>query len=250
MKDTMMLKNRNAIITGCNRGIGKEILRVFAQNGANIWACVRNPNDEFTSFINECTSNHNVEIWPVYFDLQNVDQIRSAMKVILSSKKPIEILVNNAGITYNALFQMANIEKMKEVFDVNYYAQMIITQYILKVMLRNKKGSIINIASTAGIDGTSGRSVYGASKAAVICATKALAEEVGESGIRVNSVVPGITETDMLVTMSEEVLNQEKSKTHLERFAKPIEIANTCLFLASEFSNYITGQVIRVDGGM
>ena len=249
MKDTMMLKNRNAIITGCNRGIGMEILRVFAQNGANIWACVRNQNDEFTSFINECTSKHNVEIWPIYFDLQDVDQIRSAMKVILSSKKPIEILVNNAGITYNALFQMANIEKMKEVFDVNYFSQMIITQYILKVMLRNRKGSIINIASTAGIDGTSGRSVYGASKAAVICATKALAEEVGESGIRVNSVVPGITETDMLVTMSEEVLNQEKSQTHLERFAKPIEIANTCLFLASEFSNYITGQVIRVDGG-
>ena len=246
----MLLENKNSIITGCNRGIGKKILQVFAKNGSNIWACARKPDNEFLSFINECANEYDVQIWPVFFDLQDFNQIRLEMKKIISSKKPIDILVNNAGITYNALFQMANIEKIQEVFEVNYFSQIIITQYILKVMVRNKKGSIINISSSAGVNGASGRSIYGASKAAVICATKSLAKEVGETGIRVNSIAPGITETEMLSNMSETVLNEEKSRTHLKRFAETSEIANTCLFLGSELSNYITGQVIRVDGGM
>ena len=246
----MLLENKNSIITGCNRGIGKKILHVFAQNGSNIWACARKPDNEFLSFINQCANECDVQIWPVFFDLEDYNQIRSEMKNIISSKKPIDILVNNAGITYNALFQMANIEKVQEVFAVNYFSQIIITQYVLKVMLRNKKGSIINISSSAGISGVSGRSIYGSSKAAVISATKSLAKEVGEIGIRVNSIAPGITETEMLSNMSESVLNQEKLGTHLKRFAETNEIANTCLFLASELSKYITGQVIRVDGGM
>jgi 3-oxoacyl-[acyl-carrier protein] reductase len=250
MKGSLLLENMNAIITGCNRGIGKEILRIYAENGANIWACVRSQSDEFGRYIEECSSNYGVEIWPVYFDLKDNDQIRAATKKIMSSKRPVDVLVNNAGITYNALFQMSSIEKIREVFEINFISHILFTQYVVKLMLRNRKGSIINIASSAALDGNSGRSIYGASKAAIICASKALAAELGESGVRVNSIAPGITQTDMLDSMSEDVINDTRLQTHLERVGEPSEIASVCLFLASNLSSYVTGQVIRVDGGL
>jgi len=250
MNSSMLLHNMNTVVTGSNRGIGKEVVRLFALNGANVWACARTPSDAFEKFIEECAQQNNVEIWPVYFDMMNKEQIRDGIKKIMSSKKTIDVAVNNAGITYNALFQMSSIEKMREVFEVNFFSQIIISQYLVKLMLRQKKGSIINIASTAALDGNSGRSIYGASKAAIICAAKSMAEELGESGIRVNSIAPGITQTDMLTSMSDEIIELTSQETHLKRVAKPSEIAAACLFLASPLSEYITGQVIRVDGGL
>ncbi|HYA13531.1 MAG TPA: SDR family NAD(P)-dependent oxidoreductase, partial [Syntrophales bacterium] len=139
----MLLDNKNIVITGCNRGIGKAILTTFAENGSNIWACVRQPSDEFETYIKELSMRCDVEIWPVFFDLKDSDQVKSAVKTIMSMKKPVDILVNNAGISYNALFQMSTIDKMIEVFNINFFSQMIFTQYIIKLMLRNKNGSII-----------------------------------------------------------------------------------------------------------
>jgi len=246
----MLLKNKNAVITGCNRGIGRSILEEFAINGANIFACVRGENNEFSRFIEDLSEKCSVKIYPIYFDASNIDEIKTAIKQIQSTKIPIDILVNNAGITYNALFQMSTLDKLKEVFDVNFVSQFVFTQYISKLMVRNKSGSIINISSTAGIDGNSGRSVYGASKAAVICMTKAIAAELGEYGIRANSIAPGMTDTDMLSSMKGDLILKSLKTNDIKRVGKPSEIADTAVFLASDLASYITGQVIRVDGGM
>jgi 3-oxoacyl-[acyl-carrier protein] reductase len=244
------LAGKTSIITGCARGMGKSMLELFAANGSNVFACIRQQTNEFDDFCKELAIKNNVQIYPIYFDLADREAMKAAVKEILKQKIPIDILVNNAGITYNALFQMSTIEKAQEVFDINFFAPFFFTQYIVKMMIKNKSGSIVNIASSAGLDGNSGRSVYGASKAALICATKAIAAELGEFGIRANAIAPGITKTDMLSSMAEEIINETIMNTNLKRAGEPLDIANTALFLASDLSSYVTGQVIRVDGGM
>lgn len=245
-----LLRGKNAIVTGCARGIGKSIVEIFAQHGASIWACARKKTEEFEQTLQLLSERYKVEIKPVYFDLTDKEQMKIAVRTIMSDKKDIDILVNNAGITYNALFQMSTIDKINEVFDVNFISPFLFTQYIVKLMLRKKSGSIINIASSAAIDGNPGRSVYGASKAALLCATKSLAAELGDQGIRTNIIAPGITKTEMLSSMTEEVINQTVLNTDMKRAGEPMDIANAVLFLASDLSSYVTGQVIRVDGGM
>lgn len=245
-----LLEGKNAIVTGCARGIGNSIVEILAENGANIWACARKQTEEFEAKLLILSSKNHVEIKPVYFDLTDKDQMKIAIKSIKSEKKNVDILVNNAGITYNALFQMSTIDKINEVFDVNFISPFLFTQYVVKLMLKNKSGSIINISSSAALDGNSGRAVYGASKAALLCATKSLAAELGDQGIRANIIAPGITKTDMLSSMTEKVINETVMNTDMKRVGEPLDIANTVLFLASDLSSYITGQVLRVDGGM
>ena len=246
----MLLKGRNVIITGTAKGIGNVMLEAFAANGANVWACARTKTDEFEANAQALREKYHVEIWPVYFDLQDHEQLKIAAKSITGSKRTIDVLVNNAGITYNALFLMSTREKLQEVFDVNFFSPFLFSQYIAKTMMRQKKGSIVNIASSAGIDGNAGRSVYGASKAAVICATKAMAAELGESGVRVNAIAPGITRTTMTTSMTDRVIQDTILRTDMKRMGEPEDIAKTALFLASDLSSYVTGQVLRVDGGM
>jgi 3-oxoacyl-[acyl-carrier protein] reductase len=245
-----LLEGKNAIVTGCARGIGKSIVDILAQNGANIWACARTQSDEFEKMLQSLSAKYSVDIKPIYFDLTDKEQIKFAVRTIMNDKKDVNILVNNAGITYNALFQMSTLDKIHEVFDVNFISQFIFTQYIIKLMLKKKSGSIVNISSSAAIDGNAGRAVYGASKAALLCATKALAAELGDQGIRANVIAPGITKTDMLSSMTDDVINQTIMNTDMKRSGEPNDIANAVLFLASDLSSYITGQVIRVDGGM
>ncbi len=246
-----LLQDKNIIITGCNRGMGKQMLELFAENGANIWACARKNTDEFEQRCQNLAQQNGVEIWPVYFDLANPEEIKAGFKVIMSAKKPVVGFVNNAGITYNALFQMTTMDKFSEVFQINFFGPMLFEQYVVKLMLKNKQGSVVNIASTAGMDPTSGRTAYGASKAAVISATQTIALELGTQGIRVNAISPGITHTDMVAeSMSPEIIQESIDMTMLKRIGKPIDIANTAMFLCSDLSSYITGQVIRVDGGL
>lgn len=246
----MLLNGKNAIITGCNRGIGRAILEAFAANGANVWAFVRKECDSFMEDILNLSKKYNVKIMPIYCDFADPDQIRLAIKQIQTMKLPVDILVNNAGITYNSLFQMSSNDKLKEIFNINFFSIFTFSQYIIKFMVRQKSGSIVNISSSAGIDGNPGKSVYGASKAAIICMTKSMAAELGEYNIRVNSIAPGITDTQMLSSMTEEVISQTLEASDMKRAGKPVEIANTTVFLASDLSTYITGQVIRVDGGL
>ena len=139
---------------------------------------------------------------------------------------------------------------MRNQFEVNFFSVFIFTQYMAKFMSRQKRGSIINIASTAGEDDNPGKSAYGASKAAVIAMTKSVASELGELGVRANCIAPGITETEMLETMPPQVVEEAKRSADLRRGGQPSEIAGAALFLASDLSSYVTGQVIRVDGGL
>lgn len=243
-----LLQGKNAIITGCARGMGHKMMEVFAANGANLWVCARKWTEQFENDVKVFSEKYNVRITPVYFELTDGDGMKAAVKQIMSLKQPVDILVNNAGITYNALFQMSTIEQIHHTLEVNFVAPFLFTQYIVKLMLRNGNGSIVNIASSAAQDGNSGRSVYGASKAAVICATQSLSEELADKGIRANVIAPGITETDMLSSMTDEVIAETVQNTDMKRLGQPLDIANAALFLASDLSSYITGQVLRVDG--
>ncbi len=247
---TKLLNGKNAIVTGTARGIGHKIVEVFAANGANVWACARKQTEEMDAYCKELSEQYGVEVKPVYFELTDRTAMKEAFKSIMAEKKPIDILVNNAGITYNALFQMSNEEKIKESFDINFTSPYLFSQYVIKLMLRAGQGSVVNISSTAAIDGNSGRSIYGATKASVWCASKSMAEELGPKGIRVNCIAPGITQTDMLSSMTEEVINETVMATDSQRAGEPVDIANAALFLASDLSSYITGQILRVDGGM
>jgi len=245
-----MLKEKNILITGCGKGIGKSMLEACASNGANIWANARSFSDTFEDHCEFISKKYNTNVMPIYFDLTIKDQIINAVKIIKASDMPINGLINNAGITYNALFQMSSHADIRENLDVNFIGPFILTQYITKLMARNAGGSIVSISSSAAIDANSGRSAYGASKAALLTATKALSREVGIYGVRANIIAPGITKTEMLSSMTDETIEQTANSTALARCGMPHEIANVAAFLISDMSSYITGQVIRVDGGM
>ena len=247
----MLLQNKTAVVTGCNRGIGKKILEVFSANGATVIACVRNISEEFKTSLNEIRKKFNNQIIPIQFDLNDENQIKEAANNILSSNSSIDILVNNAATIHTALFQMTSLKKLKEVFETNFFSQTIFTQYILKSMIKKKTGSILYISSSSALDGNEGRSAYSSAKAAMITQAKVLSREVGMYNIRVNAIAPGLTNTDMMKKNTpEEILSEVKSRISLKRIADPEEIANVALLLSSELSSYITGQVIRVDGGM
>ena len=247
----MLLKNKTVVLTGCNRGIGKAILGVFAKNGASIWACVRQLDDDFIDFTKGVEDDHEVNITPVPFDLADEGQVKEGINTIRSAKQPVDILVNNAGVIFTALFQMTSVAKMKEVFEINYFSQILLTQSITKIMARQKAGSIINISSSAAIEGNEGRMAYASSKAAIIASTKVMAKELAMYNIRVNAIAPGLTETDMMQgSTSKEALDYTLQRICMRRVGKPEKIANVALFLSSELSTYMTGQVLRVDGGM
>ena len=247
----MLLPNKTAVITGCKKGIGKALLEEFSKNGANIFACVRKVDDEFQSNIKKIQDKNKNEIYPVEIDLSNEQNVIKGAKEILAKKIPIDILINNAGVVFSSIFQMTSSSKYKEIFDINFHSQILLTQFIIKAMIKNKNGNIVFISSSSGIDGNEGRSAYVASKAAIIGQAKVLSKEVGRFNIKVNTIAPGLTNTDMMRNNTpEKMTNEIVSKLSLGRVAEPKEIANVALFLCSELSDYITGQVIRVDGGM
>ena len=247
----MLLKSKTAVVTGCNKGIGKKILEVFSANGATVFACVRNIDEEFKSFLNELKQKFNNQIIPIQFDLNDETKIKEAANSILTSNKSIDILVNNAATIHTSIFQMTSVKKLKELFEVNFFSQTIFTQYILKSMIKNKMGSIVYISSSSALDGNEGRSAYSSAKAAIIAQAKVLSRELGVHNIRVNSIAPGLTNTDMMKeNHQEKIVSEMVSRISLRRIANPEEIANVVLLLSSDLTSYITGQVIRVDGGM
>ncbi len=245
-----LLENKNIIVTGTRRGIGKKLLEILAANGANVWAHARIETNDFTDECKRLSEKYKIQVWPVCFEMTDYEAMRGEIKKIRNYKLQVDGLVNNAGITYNALFQMSDMNVVRKQMEVNFFSVYQFTQYIVKLMIRPKKGSIVNISSTAGLDGNSGKSAYGASKAALIAMTKSVAAELGNQGIRANCIAPGITETEMLSTMPDYIVEAVKNDVDLKRVGKPEDIADTAVFLLSDLSSYITGQVIRVDGGM
>ena len=245
-----LLKGKTAIITGCNRGIGRATLEKFSAYGADAFALVRQESESFLQDIEKLKAQYGVEIIPIYADFKVEDEVKQAVKSILSYKKNIDILVNNIGIANpQAMFTMTKMETIKDAFQVNLFSSILLTQLISRSMLRNKKGSIIFVSSSAAFDG--GANVeYSASKAAIIGAAKRIAKELCVGGIRVNVVAPGLTSTDMGNSMSEEDEKVALSMNLMKRKGQPSEIADAIAFLASDMASFITAQVLRVDGGL
>jgi 3-oxoacyl-[acyl-carrier protein] reductase len=245
----MLLKGKNAIVTGSNRGIGRAIVEAFAKNGACIWAHARKETPEFHADMDAVGIRYGLEIRRVFFDATDENAMKTAVKEIASSKQPVDVLVNNAGVAHGGLFQMTSLHKIREVFDINFFSALQLSQLIVRLMQQNRKGSIINISSTSGFDLKAGNIAYGVSKAALMAATKTLASELGSSGIRVNAIAPGLTDTDMAKLIDKKVSNDSLSHMALNRYAEPAEIAEVAVFLAADMSSFITGQILRVDGG-
>lgn len=246
----MILKNKNAIITGCIQGIGKATLEEFAKNGANIWACALEYNEDFEAYCQKLSNENNIWVKPVYFNLLNQDEIKVGLKKIASDKLPIDILVNIAGMTKDAITHMVTMDQMKLIFEINFFSQIYLTQFVTKLMIRQGYGSVVNTSSISAIDGSYGQLSYSSSKAALIGATKTLSKELASKGVRVNAIAPGVISTDMNKIVPDSIIQENIKKMKIKRLGKPDEVAKTILFLASDLSNYITGQIIRIDGGI
>lgn len=244
-----MLTGKTAIITGSNRGIGLATVEVFAEQGAAVWACARAQSDEFEGRLKEIAGKNATPITPVYFDVSDEAAVKNAMKMIGKESKSIDILVNNAGISVERLFSMTSFEMMQKTLEVNFLSQVRLAQLASRYMMKARVGSIVNVASVAGIESEQGGIAYGSSKAAVLFATKTMALELGSYGIRVNAVSPGFIETDMWEGRNSEIRDKILRETPLQRQGKPREVANAILFLASDMSSYITGENIVIDGG-
>lgn len=245
-----MIQGKNAIVTGARSGIGFATVQLFAQNGCNCWAVVHRDDEAFLSAIAQWEQEYNVWIKPVHIDLGDSDSIKAGMKQIMQEKQPIDILVNAAGIVSpNRLFSMTKMEDIRRVMDVNFFSVIELTQLVCRSMMRQRKGSIINISSIAAWGEDTSQMEYAASKAALTIATKKLARELGAIGIRVNAVAPGLTQTKMLEELEEEQLQTITRGIGLNRLGTPEEIAQICLWLASDSSSFVTGETIKADGG-
>lgn len=246
----MLLENKTAVITGCNRGIGKAILESFVRHGADIFAVIRRENKDFTAYCQKMEKQHAVKIEIFYADFSSEDEVKAVAKEILQKKKTIDVLVNNVGISNPLnMLAMTKMDTIHETFQVNFFSSIFFTQLISKAMMRKKAGSVIFISSSAAFDG--GANIeYSSSKAALVGAARRLALELGKFNIRVNTVAPGLTSTDMGNSMSEEDEAIAVSRNIMGRKGEPEEIADVVLFLASDLSRFMTGQVLRVDGGL
>ena len=244
-----MLKGKTAIVTGAARGIGKAIAIKLASLGANIVLNYRSSEEEAIK-VEEQIKEFGVEVLRVKGDISKLTEVENLINASKEKFGTIDIMVNNAGITKDTLILRMKEEDFDSVIDVNLKGVFNCLKTITPVMVKQKSGKIINLSSVVGIIGNAGQVNYAASKAGVIGMTKSLAKEVGSRGITVNAVAPGFIETDMTEELSDKLKEEAKKALPLKRLGKPEDVANLVAFLASDESNYITGQVINVDGGM
>lgn len=244
---TLLLDGKTAVVTGANRGIGRAIAETFLSQGARVVACVRTPDaDEFGSWV----ETQGTKVIPVRLDLADTDSIKAAIAEIRAKAQDVDVLVNNAGVASGGIFQMLSMANLRATFDVNFFGPIAFTQGLVRLMVRRKAGSIINISSTAAEIADPGTLSYGASKAALARATQSMAAELGAAGIRVNAVAPGVARTDMLDQMDPKAAERLIERSALKCPAEAKNVADAVLFLASNLSSHVTGQIIRVDGGI
>ena len=244
-----MLKGKNVIVTGATRGIGREIALTLAQNGANIAMNYRNLNSEVEDLINEIKS-FGVDALAIKCDVSITEEVDNFVKEVKSHYNTIDVLVNNAGITKDGLILRMKEADFDDVLDVNLKGTFNTTKSVSSIMVRQKYGKIINISSVVGIAGNAGQCNYAASKAGVIGFSKSIARELASRNINVNVVAPGYINTDMTKNLPDKVKEEIIKSIPMKKIGDPKEVANLVLFLSSNLSDYITGQVINVDGGM
>ena len=244
-----MIKNKNAVITGATRGIGREIAITLAKNGANIAINYRKENEELNSLVNEL-KELGVDVFTKKCDVSNGEEVDEFIKESKMSLGSIDILVNNAGITKDGLILRMKENDFDSVIDVNLKGVFNTTKAASGIMMKQRYGKIINISSVVGLSGNAGQCNYAASKAGVIGFSKSIARELATRNVNVNVVAPGYINTDMTKDLPEKIKENIIQSIPMKKIGEPKEVANLVLFLASELSDYITGQVISVDGGM
>lgn len=244
-----MLKGKCAIVTGAAKGIGKAIALKLASLGANIVLNYRSSEEKAIETENEIKAL-GVEVLRVKGDISNISDVENLINTAKENFGKIDIMVNNAGITKDTLILRMKEEDFDSVINVNLKGVFNCLKTITPVMVKQREGKIINLSSVVGLSGNAGQVNYAASKAGVIGMTKSLAKEVGARGITVNAVASGFIETDMTEVLGDKFKEEAKKAIPLKRLGKPEDVANVVAFLASEDANYITGQVIQVDGGM
>jgi len=244
----MKLEGKVALITGGARGIGKEIAFLFLKEGAKV--AIFDINDEDLKLTEDEAKSKGYELLSLKADVTNVEDIKKGIDIILDRYKKIDILVNNAGITCDKVFLRMTESDWDKVLNVNLKAAFLVSREVLKSMIKQKYGKIINISSIIGLVGNPGQANYSASKAGLLGLTKTLAKEFASRNIMVNAICPGFIQTQMTEKLPQEVKEKMFSQIPLKRFGTPQDIAKACLFLASSDSDYITGQEIIVDGGL
>lgn len=246
-----MLKGKRIVVTGTYQGIGKETVMALAQNGADIVACSYVDDEPFATYCKDLSEKYGVEIEKVFFDMLDDEAVKNAAKSIIGAKKEIDGLINIAGISKDALFPMMNMDDLRNTFQINFFSQILFSQSIARWMQRQKTtGSIVFTSSMTALIGASGQTAYGASKAAIIGAMRSMAIELGKDGIRVNAVAPGVIKTPMTEALPDEFTQDNIKKMDIPRMGRPEEVANMFVFLMSDMSSHITGQVLQVNGGM
>lgn len=245
-----MLKGKVCLITGTSRGIGKETAECFAREGAIVYA-----NARAKGGLAEWSDNINIKskgkIIPLFFDITNTEEIRKAVMRIKKEQGRVDVLVNNAGMVSNEMLGMISIDKTREMFEVNVFGLLNLTQLITtRFMMKQKNGSIINLSSVVGIEGSKGQVAYSASKGAVAALTKSMAKELAPYNIRVNALAPGMIQTERLEETIRDVYKGRTPYVGMGRLGEPREIADGCLYLASESSSYVTGQILVIGGGI
>jgi 3-oxoacyl-[acyl-carrier protein] reductase len=238
------LNGQVAVVTGASRGIGRAIAEKLHGAGADVVLVARNE-----ALLKETASSMGGAM-VVSMDVSSTDEVEAGFKRIIQEKGKIDILVNNAGITRDNLLLRLKEEDIQQVLDVNLKSMFFTSKNVLKPMMKQRRGRIINITSVIGLMGNAGQSNYAASKAGIIGFTKSLAREVGSRNITVNAIAPGFIETDMTAELPENVQKEMAASIALGRFGSPEDVANAVLFLASDLAAYVTGEVMNVTGGM
>ena len=244
-----LLEGKTVIITGASRGIGKGIAEVFAKQGANIAFTYRS-SDEKANILEKELSAIGCKVKGYKSDASDFEAAQQLAANVIDEFGSIDVLVNNAGITKDGLLMRMSEEDFDSVMNINMKSVFNMTKAVLRPMLKQKKGSIINMSSVVGVKGNAGQANYSASKAAINGFTKSTALELGSRNIRCNAIAPGFIETEMTEALGEEQVQEWRNSIPLRRGGIPEDIANATLFLASDMSAYVTGQVLHVCGGM
>ncbi len=244
-----LLENKTALITGATRGIGKGIAQTFAKQGANV-AFTFSSSLEAAQELEKELMSYGIKAKGYQSNAANYEAAQELAADVLKEFGTIDILVNNAGITKDNLLMRISEEDFDTVIEVNLKSVFNLTKAVIRPMMKQRSGSIINMSSVVGLKGNAGQANYAASKAGIIGFSKSVALELGSRNIRSNVIAPGFIETEMTANLPEETVKQWRDTIPLKRGGTPEDIANACVFLASDMSSYITGQTLSVDGGM